>query len=118
MKKKPSSFLNLFLISMTLVACTGKQSPIALSNTTAVSPQLALAREKIKHIVIIMQENRSFDHYFGTYPGAEGIPMQNGIPTVCANDPITGPSMVPTFVPAESQPSDLARSAGGTVSLT
>jgi len=23
---------------------------------------------KIKHVIIIMQENRSFDSYFGTYP--------------------------------------------------
>ena len=30
-----------------------------------------------------MQENRSFDSYFGTYPGADGIPMRNGKPTVC-----------------------------------
>ena len=37
-----------------------------------------------------MQENRSFDSYFGTYPGADGIPMQNGVPTVCVNDPQTG----------------------------
>jgi phospholipase C len=29
---------------------------------------------KIRHVVIIMQENRSFDSYFGTYPGADGIP--------------------------------------------
>ena len=29
---------------------------------------------KIKHVVVIMQENRSFDTYFGTYPGADGIP--------------------------------------------
>jgi phospholipase C len=29
---------------------------------------------KIRHIVIIMQENRSFDNYFGTYPHADGIP--------------------------------------------
>jgi phospholipase C len=29
---------------------------------------------KIQHIVIIMQENHSFDNYFGTYPGADGIP--------------------------------------------
>jgi phospholipase C len=29
---------------------------------------------KIRHIVIIMQENRSFDNYFGTYRGADGIP--------------------------------------------
>ncbi len=29
---------------------------------------------KIRHVVIIMQENRSFDNYFGTYRGADGIP--------------------------------------------
>jgi phospholipase C len=38
---------------------------------------------KIRHIVIIMQENRSFDTYFGTFPGADGIPMSNGVSTVC-----------------------------------
>src|SRR5689334_842983 len=31
---------------------------------------------KIKHVVVVMQENRSFDSYFGTYPGADGIPMR------------------------------------------
>jgi phospholipase C len=38
---------------------------------------------KIKHVIIVMQENRSFDSYFGTFPGADGIPMLNGIPAVC-----------------------------------
>jgi phospholipase C len=33
--------------------------------------------------VIIMQENRSFDSYFGTYPGADGIPKG-----VCVPDPL------------------------------
>ena len=33
---------------------------------------------KIRHVIVIMQENRSFDSYFGTYPGRDGIPMQNG----------------------------------------
>src|SRR5579875_2116864 len=42
---------------------------------------------KIKHVVVIMQENRSFDSYFGTYPGADGIPMKNGVPTVCIPTP-------------------------------
>jgi phospholipase C len=37
--------------------------------------------------VVIMQENRSFDSYFGTYPGADGIPMRNGHPAVCVRDP-------------------------------
>jgi phospholipase C len=45
---------------------------------------------KIKHVVVIMQENRSFDSYFGTYPGADGIPMRHGKPTVCSVDPQTG----------------------------
>ncbi len=44
---------------------------------------------KIRHIVIIMQENRSFDSYFGTYPGADGIPglagNQGKVP--CVPDP-------------------------------
>ncbi len=51
---------------------------------------LAAARAKIKHIVIIMQENRSFDHYFGTFPGADGIAMKDGAPTVCLNDSSNG----------------------------
>ena len=41
----------------------------------------------IRHVVVIMQENRSFDHYFGTYPGADGIPTRNAVPTVCIPDP-------------------------------
>jgi phospholipase C len=36
--------------------------------------------QKIQHIVVIMQENRSFDSYFGTYPGADGIPGLAGNP--------------------------------------
>jgi phospholipase C len=44
---------------------------------------------QIKHVIVIQQENRSFDTYFGTYPGADGIPMQNGKPTVCVTDPAT-----------------------------
>jgi phospholipase C len=50
---------------------------------------------KIKHVVVIMQENRSFDSYFGTYPGADGIPMANGQPTVCAPNPSSGQCEAP-----------------------
>ncbi len=44
----------------------------------------------IRHVVVILQENRSFDTYFGTYPGADGIPMSGGKPAVCLPDPVTG----------------------------
>jgi phospholipase C len=49
--------------------------------------KLLQARRKIKHVVIIMQENRSFDSYFGTYPGADGIEMENGLPVACLPNP-------------------------------
>jgi phospholipase C len=50
---------------------------------------------KIKHVIVIMQENRSFDSYFGTFPRATGIPMENGRPAVCVNDPATGQCVAP-----------------------
>ena len=33
-----------------------------------------------------MEENRSFDSFFGTYPHADGIPLKHGVPTVCVPD--------------------------------
>ena len=58
--------------------------------TATIIPQLAYAQQSvnsndnnnnpIKHIVIIMQENHSFDNYFGTYPGANGIPKNVCMP--------------------------------------
>ena len=79
-----------------LTTCSPASGLTATSATQSpVSPKLELARTKISHIVIIMQENHSFDHYFGTYPGADGIPMQNGMPTVCSNDPVTGQCIQP-----------------------
>jgi phospholipase C len=45
---------------------------------------------KIKHVIVIMQENRSFDTYFGTFPGADGYPTKNGVITVCEPNPAGG----------------------------
>jgi phospholipase C len=51
----------------------------------SIDAAVVAARAKIKHVIIINQENRSFDSYFGTFPGAEGIPMNEaGAPSVCA----------------------------------
>ena len=60
--------------------------PLRTGVTETAAPALN-GIHKIQHVVIIMQENRSFDSYFGTFPGADGIPMQNGVPTVCVPDP-------------------------------
>ncbi|HTW80543.1 MAG TPA: alkaline phosphatase family protein [Terracidiphilus sp.] len=37
---------------------------------------------KIEHIIWIIQENRSFDNYFGTYPGADGVPPDTCLPVL------------------------------------
>ncbi len=88
----------------TSVAPTASSQILAPASPTQVAPggdPLVLARQKIKHVVIIMQENRSFDEYFGTYPGVDGIPMQNGVPTVCVNDPTTGQCVKPYHNPQD-----------------
>jgi phospholipase C len=56
---------------------------------------------KIRHVVIIMQENRSFDSYFGTYPGADGIPGLAGhrVKVPCVPDPATSTCVKPYHDP-------------------
>jgi phospholipase C len=49
----------------------------ALAATPAAMPRARLG--DIKHIVILMQENRSFDHYYGTMPGARGFADKSAI---------------------------------------
>jgi len=34
----------------------------------------------IKHLIVLMQENHTFDNYFGTYPGADGLPANLKMP--------------------------------------
>ena len=59
---------------------------LALTSVAAsAAPGHETGIHKIRHIVVIMQENRSFDSYFGTYPGADGIPKH-----VCVPDPLRG----------------------------
>src|SRR5580692_9872868 len=68
---------------------------LAVGTTLAVNGPVAVAKDKatttvtdtvdalqtktpIKHLVVVFNENRSFDHYFGTYPNAmntEGEPL-------------------------------------------
>jgi phospholipase C len=55
----------------------------------------------IKHVVILMQENRSFDHYFGTLPGVAGfsdrsaITLPGGQPVWYQPTPVTPPPASP-----------------------
>ncbi|HJS95508.1 MAG TPA: alkaline phosphatase family protein [Solirubrobacteraceae bacterium] len=81
----------------------------------------------IKHVVVIFQENESFDHYFGTYPTAantDGQPFHASrhTPAVDGLAPATSPSLPPslrhsdnllTSNPNAAQPQRLDSSATG-----
>ncbi len=47
----------------------------------------AAAASPVEHVVIIMKENHTFDNYFGTFPGANGVKMPRS-----PNPPPTDPS--------------------------
>jgi phospholipase C len=87
------------LTTAILSACVSSTNPTTTATTTTTTTTIVSSNasgiHKIKHVIVIMQENRSFDTYFGTYPGADGIPMKNAIPTVCVNDPQTGQCIKP-----------------------
>jgi phospholipase C len=76
------------LLALGVAACDHSKShasPHANPDRTSGAGQAAAAAGigKIDHVVIITQENRSFDSYFGTFPGASGIPFAHGRPSVC-----------------------------------
>jgi phospholipase C len=64
--KVPSLLVRGWLIAVCLA--TSVLSGHVVAQTSSFLPQAV----PIKHIVFIVKENRSFDEYFGTYPGARG----------------------------------------------
>jgi len=79
------------LVAATIVA-TGFALPSLASNTETTTP--------IKHVIVIFQENVSFDHYFATYPFAAnttaGEPVFEAAPDTPAVDGLlTGPAAPP-----------------------
>ena len=49
----------------------GAVSPTAFASASDAAT-VAAARDKIKHVVFLIKENRTFDTMFGTFPGADG----------------------------------------------
>ncbi|HVU31930.1 MAG TPA: alkaline phosphatase family protein [Opitutaceae bacterium] len=50
-----------------------------------------LLRRKVRYVFVLYQENRSFDHYFGTFPGADGIFSRPSAATPGFHQPFLGP---------------------------
>ncbi|MBN3848561.1 phospholipase C, phosphocholine-specific [Paraburkholderia sp. Ac-20342] len=57
--------------------------PPVIQRALAIAPNNATGTiNDVEHIVIFMQENRSFDHFFGLLPGVRGFSDRLTIPTV------------------------------------
>ena len=59
----------------------------------------------IQHFIFIVQENHSFDNYFGTFPGANGIPPGTALPDYPDGPPVNQP-----FLTSETSVHDLSHS--------
>jgi len=78
-------------VASAAVAVVGLASLSAATASSAKGRESASTTTPIKHLVVLFQENRSFDHYFGTYPNAanpagepqftaaKGTPTVNGL---------------------------------------
>ncbi|MDG6901645.1 MAG: hypothetical protein JRM80_06755 [Nitrososphaerota archaeon] len=76
---------------------------LSLSLASPLSPS-ASSTIPVRHIIYIIQENHSFDNYFGTYPGATGFQAGAEVPV----DPnVTGSVMVRPFHLNVAQPGSL-----------
>src|SRR5579871_6685338 len=52
------------------------------------SRKVELLQRRIKYVFVLYQENRSFDHYFGTFPGADGLYSQPAAETPGFDQPL------------------------------
>jgi phospholipase C len=67
----------IFITFMTILLLTGTQFLPALAASGSQDHQPSTP---IQHLVVLLQENHSFDNYFGTYPGADGLPSGTKMP--------------------------------------
>jgi len=80
--------------ALVAMACTkGSSDPpsdpvlsTASASEAPIDPSIGI--NNITHVIVVVQENRSFDHYFGSFPGADGFPRNSkGQIDVCVPDP-------------------------------
>src|SRR5258708_36827001 len=67
----------LFLAAMVVIALTALTAGQALANGDI---------KKVKHIIIVMQENHSFDNYLGALAYAPGTPFHSSSTGCCKNE--------------------------------
>ena len=62
------------LLAMTVnTTAAFAQSAVSAPGPLTTAEKIALLRQKVKYVFVIYHENESFDHFFGTFPGANGL---------------------------------------------
>jgi phospholipase C len=94
----PAITFTAFLCAL-LSGCWGDSDNVASSTpvstpTTTTTPTPPAAATPIQHVVVIFQENVSFDHYFGTYPKASN-PAGEPAFTAAAGTPVVNSLSTP-----------------------
>ena len=79
--------------------------------------KLALIKQKIKYVFVLFQENRSFDFYFGTYPGANGLFSQAASATPGFTQPIVNLDGSVSSISPFKIPQSVTTAGGATVLL-
>jgi phospholipase C len=90
-------FLSPLLLAVTM-GCGGVKGS---SNSPSPTPTPVTQAGTIKNVVVVIMQNRSFDHLFGTFPGANGI--QPGVPGFTQNTS-TGATVTPQLLTSTSTP--------------
>jgi phospholipase C len=91
MRRWTLSLLSATAVIATISSCAGGGSGNGNGSVIPGNPS-AKGSTPISHVIIVIQENRSFDNLFATFPGADGTatgrgaPMPQGIANACASD--------------------------------
>jgi len=59
-------------VGLAMAGLGGAPSPLTVARAAAADPA-GSDLGAIEHVIFLMMENRSFDHYYGTYPGVRGF---------------------------------------------
>ena len=81
-------------------AALGAAFPESIKRALAIEPKIETGTiQDVKHIVVLMQENRSFDHYFGTLRGVRGFSDPRAVTLPSGNSVFQQPNASGTLMP-------------------